>query len=61
MQGGTDAEDVVNAVTVVEGGPIVLAGYTEGDWAISNLGNKDFAAVTLSLDGEEISRFQVFE
>ncbi|CAN0445846.1 unnamed protein product, partial [Ectocarpus fasciculatus] len=49
---------VVNAVTVVEGGPIVLAGYTAGDWAISNLGSLDFAAVTLSLDGEEISRFQ---
>ncbi|CAM9821895.1 unnamed protein product, partial [Ectocarpus sp. 12 AP-2014] len=57
-QGGTYAEDMAKAVTVVEGGPIVLAGYTKGDWAISNLGSVDFAAVSLSLDGEEISRFQ---
>ncbi|CAM9219530.1 unnamed protein product, partial [Ectocarpus sp. 13 AM-2016] len=57
-QGGTNAEDMAKAVTVVEGGLIVLAGYTKGDWAISNLGSVDFAAVSLSLDGEEISRFQ---
>ncbi|CAN0287034.1 unnamed protein product, partial [Ectocarpus fasciculatus] len=31
---------------------------TTGDWATSNLGMEDFAAVTLSLDGDEISRFQ---
>lgn len=44
-QGGTVEDDEAYAVTVTEGGDVVLAGYTRGDWTTQNLGHKDFAVV----------------
>lgn len=37
----------------------MLVGYTYGNWAGTNLGGADFAAVKLTSDGEELWRWQV--
>lgn len=41
-------------------GSIVLAGYTNGDWAGEMVGQTDFASVALDEDGAELWRWQVW-
>lgn len=44
---------------MVEGGSVVLAGSTLGDWSGATAGNIDFAAVKLDSEGAEVWRWQV--
>lgn len=49
-QGGTEEHDSLKAVTVLEDGSILLAGYTAGEWTKPNLGGLDFAVVKVSTE-----------
>lgn len=60
LQDGTDAVDAFPGAAMDDDGSAVLAGYTYGDFSgAGNTGDRDFAAVKLSADGEELWRWQV--
>lgn len=42
-----------------ENDTIVIAGYTDGDWAEGSAGGEDFAAVKIANDGTTLWRWQV--
>lgn len=46
-------------VAALNGGSVVLAGYSEGDWDGVSSGGQDFAAVELDSDGTVLWRWQV--
>lgn len=58
-QDGTAQNDTLLATAAGKDGSVVLAGYSEGDWAAPNAGFKDFVAVKLASDGTEVWRWQV--
>lgn len=52
--------DRVNAVVLSgENDSVILGCATLGNWVGTNKGDMDFAAIKISLDGEEIWRWQV--
>lgn len=59
LQAGTDGNDWIWGVDITDDGAVILAGDTAGDWAGTNAGEDDFAAVKLSADGVEEWRWQV--
>lgn len=59
MQDGTSEYDAIKDASGGDDESIHMAGETEGSWHGSNVGGFDFAAVTLSPDGVELSRWQV--
>lgn len=59
LQGGTIKDEEIYAVDIADDGTVVLAGDTRGDWAATNAGGDDFAAMKLSADGVEQWRWQV--
>ena len=59
-QDGTPLKDRIFASALCGDGSVVLAGYSEGDWAEANAGGSDLAAVKLDAAvGTEIWRWQV--
>ena len=58
-QDGTAENDELKGVAVQADGSILLAGYTAGDWDGINAGASEFIMVALSVDGEELWRWQV--
>ncbi|CAM9524878.1 unnamed protein product, partial [Ectocarpus sp. 13 AM-2016] len=57
-QAGTDAHDDISGVTVAEDNSIVVSGSTRGSWRGENAGLRDFVAVKLSSEGEELWMWQ---
>ncbi|CAM9731332.1 unnamed protein product [Ectocarpus fasciculatus] len=57
-QDGTSDEDNLNDAVVNADGSVVLAGSTEGDWAGTNAGLGDFAAVKLDESGTVLWKWQ---
>ncbi|CAM9620673.1 unnamed protein product [Ectocarpus fasciculatus] len=57
-QAGTSLGDWSSRVAVAEDNSIVVSGYTEGSWVEANAGLRDFMAVKLSSEGEELWRWQ---
>lgn len=59
-QDGTSLKDRLFASALCKDGSVVLAGYSEGNWAEANAGGSDLAAVKLDVAvGTEIWRWQV--
>jgi len=59
LQGGTPLKDKLFASAHGGGGSVVLAGYSEGDWAEAGAGGSDLTAVKLSSEGVVEWRWQV--
>lgn len=60
LQDGTSLKDRFFASAMCKDGSVILAGYSEGDWAEANAGGSDFTAVKLDFAvGTEIWRWQV--
>ncbi|CAM9350312.1 unnamed protein product [Scytosiphon promiscuus] len=60
-QGGSGLDDAANAIAATDGGHVVLAGYTNGDFEGQNAGDEtsDLTAVKLNgTDGVEVWRWQ---
>lgn len=59
-QDGTPLKDRLFASALCDDGSVVLAGYSEGDWAEANAGGSDLLAVKLNIAvGTETWRWQV--
>lgn len=58
-QDGTDHQDELNAVAMWTDGSTILAGASNGDWNASNLGDRDFTACKLDVDGNLRWKWQV--
>lgn len=61
-EGGTAGEDVITGATPLQDGSVLLVGYTFGDWdegISATLDKRDFAAVQLDANGNEVWRWQV--
>lgn len=59
FQDGTSLKDRLFASTLCKDGSVVLAGYSEGDWAEVNAGGSDLTSVKLDAVGTESWRWQV--
>ncbi|CAN0435097.1 unnamed protein product, partial [Ascophyllum nodosum] len=58
-QGGTEEDDSFSGGGVGDNGSVILVGSTYGDWANSNQGGEDFAAVKLNTtDGSMLWKWQ---
>lgn len=58
-QDGTSGRDELHGAAAGSDGSFIVAGLTDGDWDIPNLGGFDFAAMKLDSDLEELWRWQV--
>lgn len=59
FQEGSSEFDNVLGAAALDGGRVVLAGYSSGDWSRTNKGITDFAAVGIDLNGTVLWRWQV--
>lgn len=59
IQDGTAGVDNATGIALAEDGSAVLSGSTTGDWNATNLGQTDFAALKLDVDGTLLWKWQV--
>lgn len=59
VQDGTAGVDIATGVALAEDGSAVLSGSTTGHWNATNLGEPDFAAVKLDVNGALLWKWQV--
>lgn len=60
-QNGTAEIDRAYGVAVFDDGSTIVAGATAGDWAADNLGEQDFAASKIDVNGTLLWKWQVNE
>ena len=58
-QEGSAESDYMYGAAALNGGDVVLVGYTGGNWSEIIKGTNDFAAVELDSDGTALWRWQV--